>query len=192
MAAHASVARVSGRAGAGEASERVGAQGALAAQARGSQQAVALVHVLAEAERVARETRRARAPVAARGVAAQRALAAQTRGTVLHAALVHVDTAGSDVGRVEGEADVAHARRLLAVGLAAGVPATLHHVARRETGLLGVSNEMVGAIAAIAPIRVGTFGVLSAHRRSRQALVDVSATTLWRRVNLLVARLALA
>lgn len=192
MAAHASVARVSGRAGAGEAAERVCAQGALAAQARGSQQALALVHVLAEAERVARETRRARAPVAARGVAAQRALAAEARRAVLHAALVHVDTAGSDVGRVEGEADVAHTGRLLAVGLAAGMPAALHHIARRETGLLGVPDEVVGAIAAIAAIRVGTFGVLSAHRRSRQALVDVSAATLWRRVYLLVARLALA
>lgn len=51
---------------------------------------------------------------------------------------------------------------------------------------------MVGAIAAIAAIRVGTLGVLSAHRRSRQALVDVSAATLWRRMYLLVARLALA
>lgn len=140
MTAHASVARVSGRAGAGEAAERVGAQGALATQARGSQQALALVHVLAEAERVARETRRARAPVAARGVAAQRALAAEARRAVLHAALVHVDTAGSDVGRVEGEADVAHTGRLLAVGLAAGMPTALHHVARREAGLLGVPD----------------------------------------------------
>lgn len=129
MAAHAPVARVPRRAGAGEGAEGVGAQGTLSAESRGPQQAVALVHVLAEAERVAREARRARAPVAARRVAAQRALAAQARGPVLHTALVHVDTAGSDVGRVEGEADVAHAGRLLAVGLAAGVPTALHHVA---------------------------------------------------------------
>lgn len=192
MAAHASVSRVSGRAGAGEGAQGVGAQGSLSAEARGAQQALALVHVLAEAERVAREARGARAPVAARRVAAQRALAAQARGPVLHAALVHVDTAGSDVGRVEGEADVAHTGRLLAVGLAAGVPTALHHVAGREAGLLGVSDEVVGAVAAVAPVRVGALGVLSAHRRPRQALVDVSASALWRGVYLLVSRLALA
>lgn len=51
---------------------------------------------------------------------------------------------------------------------------------------------MVGAVAAVAPVRVGAFGVLSAHRRPRQALVDVSAAALRRGVYLLVSGLALA
>lgn len=129
VTAHASVARVTRRAGAGEASQGVGAQRALSAEPAGPEQSVALVDVLAEAERVARESRRARASVAARGVAAQRALATQTRRALVHAALVHVYASGADVGRVEGEADFADAGSLLAVGLAGGVAAALYHVA---------------------------------------------------------------
>lgn len=59
VTAHTSVARVTRRAGAGEASQGVSAQRALSAEPAGPEQSVALVDVLAEAERVARESRRA-------------------------------------------------------------------------------------------------------------------------------------
>lgn len=52
VTANASVARVPWRAGAGEAAQRVGAEGALSAQTRRSQQPIALVDVLAEPERI--------------------------------------------------------------------------------------------------------------------------------------------
>lgn len=48
---------------------------------------------------------------------------------------------------------------------------------------------MFGAVAAVAAVRVGTLGVLAA--RVGQALVDVSAAALRRRVYLLVSGLAL-
>lgn len=129
VTAHTSVARVTRRTGAGEASQGVGAQRTLSTEPAGSEEPVALVDVLAEAERVARETRRARTTVTARRVAAQRALAAKTRRALVHAALVHVYASGADVGRVEGEADVADAGSLLAVSLAGGMATTLYHVA---------------------------------------------------------------
>lgn len=189
VTAHTSVARVTGRTGAGEAPQGVGAQRALSAEPAGSKQPVAFVDVLAESERVTRETGRARAPVAARSVAAQRSLAAQTRGTLVNAALVHVYASGADVGRVEGEADFTNAGSLLAVGLAGGMAAALYHVAGRDARLLGVADEVFGAVAAVAAVRVGTLGVLAA--RVCQALVDVSAAALRRRVYLLESGLAL-
>lgn len=189
VTAHASVARVTRRTGAGEASQRVGAQRALSAEPAGSQEPVALVDVLAESERVAGETGRARAAVAARGVAAQRPLAAKTRRALVNAALVHVYAPSADVRGVEGEADVADAGRLLAVGLAGGVAAALDHLAGRDTRLLGVPDEVFGAVAAVAAVRVGALGVLATG--IGQALVDISTTALRRRVYLLESGLAL-
>lgn len=108
---------------------------------------------------------------------------------MVYAALVHIDASSPDVGWVESEANVADACRLFAVGLACCVAATFHHLAGRDAGLLGVSDEVVGTVAAVAPVGVGALGILAAW--VGQALVDVSAATLRRRVDLLVARFAL-